>query len=889
MMEHIAKFLQVGPGKVVSSQVRFIQPSDDWFSRTRLKAVEAKLSQLLESKLPEITSMKPGAVESVSGDLIVGDVKVTYNLRKRSNLPSFIIQARRDEDWPDRDKHEKSVGKFKDYGGMFMRKTVLRSELVVSIRRLTASEMAQHTKVQNSQTARSSPRGISGYFQPVEVQRPKTPEEKAALKRLLDRREAKKRHLSSSDSESNSASENVFDAPKSKQHHERKRLVPSNRDEKPKDSRVEVEPKRFTSLSQPAPEKHVHQAATSREDRIAATQVSKPPSTTSRDKSSSVQSDSSHHDRAAVRHKDDGNKSKASSSQRDKEKSKTHDSTSGSTRSSSSREREHKPRSDPKDARSRDVAASQSRKTEKESSKPSRSDGKEKEPSSKEKSSSRQREKRHHSPPKESRKEEKSSKGSSRERTSKVSTGKSKETKVKTANIKQLLTDCGIDDSDDDSNGEDVSRKKMKKGQDEGSRRSPDSTQLVDVVKPVAHSSKSSSSAAASKRESLEDFAVGKETLRTSSAAAKKQKPAASTLCRSLFLEDEESDEDVDEKKDGQPYKSPVTEDDAVATDVEKEAAQRSPLVADLYEPTPVVKLATDAEQRLPSKPVATNAGLDDEIIRLTRTPPRREPYAPSFRRTPTAPEAFSYHPSSPKQQDDRRKRKDVGFEYIPSTIGSSSSSSASSSAAKPSRGRYEEYVPEAVNRSARHHQSTVDYVPTYIPTPKKEISTDVCTTTTTSPSLASEAPESRPRSGLSLSRQAASKLEQEIRDTRNIKDLDKRHIEYLFIKNLPDLDGIIRRKVKSWRSTKYRKGGKEKRLLTFQVYTSPFVDSQMDFITKLFTEEFLLSRTVDGDYLNQVLIPEFLIRVFMANKGTTHEESDRLMAQMLSSSISVD
>lgn len=33
------------------------------------------------------------------------------------------------------------------------------------------------------------------------------------------------------------------------------------------------------------------------------------------------------------------------------------------------------------------------------------------------------------------------------------------------------------------------------------------------------------------------------------------------------------------------------------------------------------------------------------------------------------------------------------------------------------------------------------------------------------------------------------------------------------------------------------------------------------------------------GDYLNQVLMPEFLIRVYMSVHGTTHEESDRLMA----------
>lgn len=43
--------------------------------------------------------------------------------------------------------------------------------------------------------------------------------------------------------------------------------------------------------------------------------------------------------------------------------------------------------------------------------------------------------------------------------------------------------------------------------------------------------------------------------------------------------------------------------------------------------------------------------------------------------------------------------------------------------------------------------------------------------------------------------------------------------------------------------------------------------------------EEFA-QKEVSGDYLNQVLMPEFMIRVYMANKGTTAEESDRLMAE---------
>lgn len=64
-------------------------------------------------------------------------------------------------------------------------------------------------------------------------------------------------------------------------------------------------------------------------------------------------------------------------------------------------------------------------------------------------------------------------------------------------------------------------------------------------------------------------------------------------------------------------------------------------------------------------------------------------------------------------------------------------------------------------------------------------------------------------------------------------------------------------------------------------MYFASFSDYQMSLISDLFMEEFVLRRRVSGDYLHQVLIPEFLIRVFTANKGTPHEESDRLMEQI--------
>ncbi|KAH8028194.1 hypothetical protein HPB51_014149 [Rhipicephalus microplus] len=726
-MEHLAKFIQVGPSNALFSQIRFIQPNDDWLSIRRFKAIEVKLCNVLEKKLPDVVSAKPGALESVNGDLT--------------------------------------------FGGMFEKKSVLKSELVVSIRRLTTSELAQQAKVQNSQTTQHAvPRGISGYFKPAAAPRPKTPEEKTALKRLLDRREAKKRHISSSDSESNSASEN-FEAHKSKRL-DRKLVPPPRTGSGENASHSKTQRSRTRTESPSLRFQSRRQAATSRGD------------------SSSVRSGwSRHHDQhrtdAAPREVD---KPKTSSHRGEKEKARrSHDpppaAATSSSRSggdgSSSREKEHRTRTEHKEPHERSAAAaSHSQKVEKESSssKSGRS-GKEKESTQEKSRHHRDRRDKHSSSKKTSTssREDKSSSSKGSSHTRKDHVEKSKQTKTKQANIKQLLTDCGIDDSDSD-----VEVPAPRKACDETSRRSPDSTQQVDV-RVVSHTSRSKST----KRESLDDFQSKKEPSQAVPSAAKKVKQAENVLSKSLFVEDEENSDEGDDNKSGQETagKSPATEDDVSTVDAVKQAAPSSPEM-DTYEPTPVARPPTDAEddEGGPSKQAGTVVTSDEEVSKLTRTPPRRESYVPSYRRTPTRPEALSYNPSSPKIQEEKRKRRDPPVEYIPSSVGSTG-------AAKPSRGRYEEYVPEAVNRSARHQQSTMEYIPTYIPTPKREISSDV-STTTYSPLPLSEVPEARSQSGNSFVPSA--RVEREIRNARNVKDLEERHIRYLFKKFLPELDGIL-------------------------------------------------------------------------------------------------
>ncbi|XP_077505885.1 uncharacterized protein LOC144115387 [Amblyomma americanum] len=125
-----------------------------------------------------------------------------------------------------------------------------------------------------------------------------------------------------------------------------------------------------------------------------------------------------------------------------------------------------------------------------------------------------------------------------------------------------------------------------------------------------------------------------------------------------------------------------------------------------------------------------------------------------------------------------------------------------------------------------------------------------------------------------------ASSMEEEIQNLSSVKDLEERHIRHLFNKVSPVLDQIGRREVYSWRLETYIKGGRDKIALTHRVPIHKFSTKVTDQILYLFAYEFGKRRGFDGDIINQVFIPEFLVRIFMECQGTTFEESERLMWQ---------
>lgn len=867
----MSKFLQVGPCNVIFSQIRFIQPNNDWFSLRRLKTVEAKISEKLESSLDDINSVRPGALETVKGDMTIENVKVTYNLRKRTNLPRFVVQTRA----PKKPRHvDDSICKYKDYGGTFERKNVVCAELVVVIRRLTASELAKQLGVCASQASQST---TSSYFTgETVVERPTTPHEKAAIRRLLDNKEQKKRQRmrSSSDSENVDSANDLPkpDKPDLRPHQKRPALASTtsqqvHRSESP--VRTTICPPRS---SQPQIDVAFSKIQVPRQVRMPASSSapeSKALPEDAKSKPRSARDPDAENDIPRTSHSSssgNGHQSGRSSSRsRDRKGKQT------------SRVESHVPESK-KTAEKQTTelqASRQKQSSEKESTQRSKS-------SRDHKSSKHSKDNRHGSHKESSSrshrqdgKREKSSSGdngssSKRPKTDRSSAKPKKEShSTKDVKLKQLLSDCGIGDSD--SGGEDGTSRKEEKM--EAVRTSPDSTQMTVETKV--------------KRESMDDF----KDRRAAAAVSKKSSAGGKrvTFNGSLFGELDENEDPRSSPKVGssafpepsqnvKPHASARSSASVKPGEPSAESSlwtlqeydPASPLVptdppksrAVSYNPTPV---SNTPVEYTPTKPVGSNS-----VSECKAAPSGREDtYVPSTTRARIRTELPLYVPSAMPpllKQEEKPKRRE---EYVPSSVASGS---------RATRGRYEEYVPEAVGSASRRHQTTIDYVPT----PKKEAAAGDAPDSGSAALPLSEMPEAK-YSTSNLNPEASGRtnsiLEQEIRTASEVKDLEEKHLRYLFDKCLPEMDGIIKRKIESWRNADYRRGGKAKRNLTYKVYFSLFSPQQMRVISDLFIEEFVCNRRLDGDYLNQVLIPEFLIRVVSANKGTSHQESDSLMA----------
>lgn len=77
-----------------------------------------------------------------------------------------------------------------------------------------------------------------------------------------------------------------------------------------------------------------------------------------------------------------------------------------------------------------------------------------------------------------------------------------------------------------------------------------------------------------------------------------------------------------------------------------------------------------------------------------------------------------------------------------------------------------------------------------------------------------------------------------------------------------------------------YKKGGKTRGDLAFQVHFGPFSEEQQDKIMEVLTNMFCCGHSEYFDYVSKVLLPETLLLVYMKVERKKREEAELLLLE---------
>ncbi|XP_050407631.1 uncharacterized protein LOC126822670 isoform X2 [Patella vulgata] len=120
--------------------------------------------------------------------------------------------------------------------------------------------------------------------------------------------------------------------------------------------------------------------------------------------------------------------------------------------------------------------------------------------------------------------------------------------------------------------------------------------------------------------------------------------------------------------------------------------------------------------------------------------------------------------------------------------------------------------------------------------------------------------------------------LRREVLEIEDVSDLNRDHIKMLVLSSESYLRDIFQGKVVCERHQDYKKGGMDRNNLNYQVHLELFTDEQHDVVMETLMEMFCKKHHKYMDYLLKVLLPEVLVKIYMEVKGTTHQETERIM-----------
>lgn len=114
----------------------------------------------------------------------------------------------------------------------------------------------------------------------------------------------------------------------------------------------------------------------------------------------------------------------------------------------------------------------------------------------------------------------------------------------------------------------------------------------------------------------------------------------------------------------------------------------------------------------------------------------------------------------------------------------------------------------------------------------------------------------------------------------RNVEELTASQTEQLVREYTRELRDIFEGKIYCRRHEDYKKGGKMKGDLAFQVQFGSFSEEQRDRIMGVLTNMFCYKHSKYFDYVSKVLLPETLVMVYMRVERKTRLEAERLLLE---------
>ncbi|KAK3595552.1 hypothetical protein CHS0354_021661 [Potamilus streckersoni] len=120
-----------------------------------------------------------------------------------------------------------------------------------------------------------------------------------------------------------------------------------------------------------------------------------------------------------------------------------------------------------------------------------------------------------------------------------------------------------------------------------------------------------------------------------------------------------------------------------------------------------------------------------------------------------------------------------------------------------------------------------------------------------------------------------------EIKACKHVRELNEEHLQFLVMSNKKYLRDIFEGEIYSERHELFKAGGKTRRDLNYRVHLGLFNEEQYDLVMETLMSIFCKKDHKYLDYLLRVLLPEMLIKIYMEVHGTSHAETDNIMASV--------